>query len=367
MRVWVLALLVVAGCGRSGGQAEQAENRPLHGSAEAIARHLGPVPHDSLLTVSESFGKYFEAVGALELSGEYLIRHLSRLAVGPDGRMLVQDRRSSEVILFAADGGLIAKLDPAACHPGHSGRLGSSGFFPDGSVLATASGDAHMIFDAAGQCVGPWDGPRYAHHTTVGPDGLIYQYFPITNNIQREARDRDGQLVHAWPVHREFPLLSERLRAGDLVVDTSGTAYMTLSIDGHPRVYRPGSEESILGQPPASFMAPTEDLPEVSGMEAVIEAMQSRRPSSGSVYLWKLDADRLMLGYVHPEPIGPGDDERAEFRVINMEGEPVHAEPIFYRFYLSGFVGAADGVLYRMLHPTGDDDNPTLVLYRFTG
>lgn len=376
--------LLVMGCGEggagSGGDSvlSAAEMTEFRQRQERLLSGFELEPYVAELDKLERTGshdRYFEPVGLLRLSNDVVVGSVGSLDLSRDGRILIADRTAREAFLFAPDGELIARLDPEPCHPGYKFMPFSVAFTPEGGILVYNGTRPNAFeFDRDGECRRSRDFPIYGTGGIVpGNDGrvLALQNGPASFEVLLFDSSAVRDSIYTGT---DFSRFNSRMGGltSSLLQTTSGNVAFIQRQDPLVTLIDPESGDARrIGRLPEDYRPIDEDLKSgLTGTEEIFDDI--RRISDGKSVT--IGIDEIARGVIAVTYRNSWEDSQESVRstglqLVHTSGVVLNAEPIHFRFYLSGRMTGTDGVLIRVgsrYEETGlsMDDNRPLIVYR---
>lgn len=316
----------------------------------------------ALVVISAAISPHFKYERTVELDNTVIIGSVDKLAIGPDGEFLVTDYAARQVMLFDSSGALLARLDPAECHPGFT-MSPIDAFFTSARIFLVNSGPWGFLFDQRGQCmVPPHDSFRAMPLLSWDGKNIIYGY---SGRDQITIMDAHGRSIRSVSLpgsaKARFPEIEQRVLGGGLVANSASlffarvSDYRIIKID----VERTGLQS--FGRQPRQYTSIQSDLPSAVSdrlFESIRRLMADRTITTS---LLALSEDLLMIQFKH------GLQGRG-YQIWTTRGDLIaeHHDSIKdHRFFDQLHNGSA----YRVVQPEPTDSgvlpNPVIQVYSF--
>lgn len=322
-----------------------------------------------------SHDRYFEPVGILRLSNDVVVGSVTSLDLSRDGRILIADRSAREAFLFAPNGQFLGRLDPAACDPGYDFRPFSAAFTPDGSILVRNASRPNIVeFDRDGACLQIHDIPVYGPGgITRGANGVVYalQMSPVSYEILSFDSSRASESIHAGTEFSQYNSRMGGLTSSLLVLSGGNLVFMQRQDPLVTLIDSETGDARRVGRKPEDYRPIEEDLKDgLTGTEEIFDDI--RRISDGksvTIGIDEIAENVIAVTYKNSWEDGQESVKSTGLQLVHTSGAVLNAEPIHFRFYLSGNTAGRDGVVIREGSRYEEpsltmDDNRPLIVYR---
>ncbi len=304
--------------------------------------------------------QHFEYVGDITFSGDMLIDSFDELKVNDDGKMVLVDRLSQAVHIFAPDGGHIAELGISRCDPGRH-------FTPDAVamnndyVFIVNGGPWGYVFTTDGTCLGKADRDYYPLKLQVLTSGnSLYGIRSVGGQaFQITIGDHTGKPSRSYEIPMgEFPNANRRIHGGGLAL--FGTdIFFAPSVD--PLIYKvdtAGKVSTLDVDTELDNRKPPSDIPAQFSDELMRKARDIVINNTVNTGLFPLPGGLLLAQYV------TRNRARERLYIDAATGTIRHVETADFEF-----IAVHNGVGYRRAWPDADEDvewaNPYVMTYRF--
>jgi hypothetical protein len=342
--------------------AKQANSGEMWAAVLFVTLGVGCASLHAQQSNNEAFEQHFRLTGTVRLDSAAMVGEVWSLAVSSRGDLLVADRMTHAVYLFAPNGTLRTKLGAEPCHPGFVwDPLVVMFNYSDEIYVVNNSSPRAYRFRKDGTCSGPLDLSFIpTPYMCFDRSGNLYGYYAIVQQEPLRKMDARGKLIHAWgEFPRGFIGVIDRVEGGGIACDDDGNIYW--AVVTHPTIWKYNRSFHLvmeISDPPAYYrqVAPAPSLIGGGSANIMKEIGQRVKDRNLTVSLHLLAKNKLLIQYETRHGYG--------LQVFSVKGENLMKEDLRVG---SPVRFARDNRIYIVEQPAPDKNgylpNPEIKIY----